>query len=308
MKPLVRCALLGLLFMLAAQFAPAQTAQASPGGYPPDLVAPFYGNIRLRVLRGATEAVQHLYLTVTDGAGSVTYYLGELTATNTTLNTDIAVTPGDRLDVWLFTSHMQPQHLPVSYHYDRVTRPGEPEPRILAHYQLPGGPQHWCGQAENAWSTPLNVTALFNTAEHLLALACWEDWYDFDHNDFAVAVDYVPGSIVIPDPILTVDYPWLVWYGPQVGQPTQVLRGTGFTPGGAATVTVSGPGTCGAATYPVTADATGAWTLSAAGAGDAWFGVACRGAWQAAATDVASGLGSNAVAWTVAWFPVHRVR
>ncbi len=109
-------------------------------------------------------------------------------------------------------------------------------------------------------------------------------------------------------PTLTREYPWLVWYGPQVGQPTQVLRGTGYTPQGAVTVQVAGPAGCGRHTYLVTADAAGAWTLDALSSGEGWFGTACRGTWQATATDAASGLGSPAATWTVAWFPVRRTR
>jgi hypothetical protein len=48
--------------------------------------------------------------------------------------------------------------------------------------------------------------------------------------------------------------------------------------------------------------------LDAALTGDGWFGTYCRGTWQAWAEDVVSGLVSNAVTWTVAWFPIHRVR
>lgn len=117
-------------------------------------------------------------------------------------------------------------------------------------------------------------------------------------------------------PSLSVDYPWLVWYGPRVGQPTQVVRGHDFTPGGLARVHLRAPadgagdpGICGRDTeYVLTVDGAGGWVLDAPEAGDFTFGTACRGTWLARAVDVATGMTAPPVSWSVAWFPVRRER
>ncbi len=113
---------------------------------------------------------------------------------------------------------------------------------------------------------------------------------------------------------LTRDYPWLVWYGPQVGQPTQIIRGIDFVPLELVEVRVTAPedtagdpGVCAAqATYTVQADAAGVLLLDAGEAGDLLFGTQCKGVWQAEATGLTTGLVTNQVAWTVAWFPARR--
>ncbi len=126
-----------------------------------------------------------------------------------------------------------------------------------------------------------------------------------------------PTATPIPVPgALTRDYPWLIWFGPQVGQPTQILRGTGFTPSGFVQLHLwcpadaDGPAShCGQeAVYPLRADAAGAFVFTALDAGEADFGTPCRGAWLAWAEDWTSGLDSNSVEWVTSWFPVRRER
>jgi hypothetical protein len=122
-----------------------------------------------------------------------------------------------------------------------------------------------------------------------------------------------PTATPLP-PEIGIDYPWLIWYGPLVGQPTQVLRGRNFTPGGNARVYLRGPFdahgdpvACAAdVVHVLRADATGRWVLDAVGAGNGFLGTPCRGTWQAWARDVARGLNTGNVTWTTAWFPVHR--
>jgi len=113
------------------------------------------------------------------------------------------------------------------------------------------------------------------------------------------------------DPEITTDYPWLVWYGPNVGQPTQVIRGTDFTPGGTVQIHLAGPfdnkgdPTVCAHTviHTTTANASGAFAFTAA-----YLGTQCRGGWLGWADDASTGLSSNTVDWVTAWFPVHRER
>jgi hypothetical protein len=116
--------------------------------------------------------------------------------------------------------------------------------------------------------------------------------------------------------VLTVEHPWVVWYGPEVGQPTQVIRGRDFVAHEWVEVQVSAPSDMDGGrrvcdqqnTYSVQADAAGELVLDAAEAGDLYWGTQCRGAWQAQASGQTTGLQTNTVAWTVSWFPARRER
>jgi hypothetical protein len=116
--------------------------------------------------------------------------------------------------------------------------------------------------------------------------------------------------------MLTVDYPWVVWYAPDVGRETQVVRGADFMADEIVEVRVIAPpdadgdaGICGQqTTYTVQADAAGQFVLNAVEAGDPYFGTQCKGAWQVAATGQDTGLVTNSVPWSVAWFPARRDR
>ena len=122
-----------------------------------------------------------------------------------------------------------------------------------------------------------------------------------------------PTATPLP-PEIEVDYPWLIWYGPLMRQPTQVLRGRNFTPGGNVSVYVRGPfdaagdpAACATdVVHVLRADAAGRWVLDAALASDGFLGTPCRGTWQAWARDVVPGTHTGTVTWTTAWFPVHR--
>ena len=126
-----------------------------------------------------------------------------------------------------------------------------------------------------------------------------------------------PTPTPTPEPgILTVDYPWLVWYGPDVGRETQVIRGRRFQPQEDVEIRVIGPpdadgdpDVCGRqTTYSVQADAAGTLILDAIESGDPYFGTQCKGVWQAQATGQDTGLATNTVNWSVAWFPARRDR
>ena len=116
-------------------------------------------------------------------------------------------------------------------------------------------------------------------------------------------------------PQLRVEYPWLIWYGSQLGQPTQILYGTDFSPLGTVRLVLAAPedadgaGVCGGPViYVLRADSIGSFTFDATAAIDPHFGTPCRGKWSVTAYDLVSGRGSNTVAWMVAWFPVHLSR
>jgi hypothetical protein len=116
--------------------------------------------------------------------------------------------------------------------------------------------------------------------------------------------------------VLTVEYPWVVWYGPEVGQPTQVIRGHDFQAHETVEIQVlappdgdGDPGVCDQqTTSTVQADAAGDIVLDTVEAGDPYFGTQCRGDWQAQASGQATGLQTNIVTWTVSWFPARRER
>jgi len=118
------------------------------------------------------------------------------------------------------------------------------------------------------------------------------------------------------NPQLRVEYPWLIWYGSQLGQPTQILYGTDFSPLGTVRLVLAAPadadgaaGVCGGPlSYVLRADGAGNFTFDATAAIDPHFGTPCRGQWSATAYDLVSGRGSNTVAWTVSWFPVRLSR
>jgi hypothetical protein len=116
--------------------------------------------------------------------------------------------------------------------------------------------------------------------------------------------------------VLTVDYPWVVWYAPDVGRETQIIRGIRFSPNEIVEIRVIGPpdidgdgSVCDQqTTYNVQADAVGELILDATESGDPYFGTQCRGDWQAEATGQTTGLQTNTVSWTVSWFPARRER
>ena len=108
----------------------------------------------------------------------------------------------------------------------------------------------------------------------------------------------------------------MVWYAPDVGQAPQVIRGTDFVPDEVVEIRVVAPpdtdgdaGICGQqTTYTVHADAAGTFVLNAVEAGNPYFGTQCKGAWEVAATGQDTGLDTNSVPWSVAWFPARRDR
>ncbi len=109
--------------------------------------------------------------------------------------------------------------------------------------------------------------------------------------------------------VLEADYPWLVYYGPLLGQPAQTLRGYVLPPppeGTTVGIEVTEPGSAVQAFLTWT-DVEGNFLLSPAEAGDPYFGTRELGTWSAQASLPQIGLRSNLVYWEVHWFPVHLV-
>lgn len=121
----------------------------------------------------------------------------------------------------------------------------------------------------------------------------------------------VPGN-----PRIRIVYPWLIWYGPRVGQPGQTIRGGGFFPAGFVQLHVWGPvdsngdpATCGQErVYFLRADAAGEFTFTPFDAADLYLGTPCRGGWSVYGEDWTTGRFSNTETWTTSWFPVRRDR
>jgi hypothetical protein len=158
--------------------------------------------------------------------------------------------------------------------------------------------------------------ALLHGGSNLFAMAVHNDGVCDGCNPYGLQY-LLEVYLAEPEPgVLTRDYPWLAWYGPRVGQPTQILRGTRFTPHGAVELQVlagpdpeGDPTICGhMATYTLQADAAGEFVFTTAEAAQAYFGAQCRGGWVAQARDLTTDLVSNAPSWVVAWFPVRRSR
>lgn len=109
--------------------------------------------------------------------------------------------------------------------------------------------------------------------------------------------------------VLEADYPWLVYYGPLLGQPAQTLRGYVLPPppeGTTMGIEVTEPGSAVRAFLTWT-DVEGNFLLGPAEAGDLYFGTRRLGTWSAQASLPEMGLRSNTVYWEVHWFPVHLV-
>jgi len=109
--------------------------------------------------------------------------------------------------------------------------------------------------------------------------------------------------------VLEAEYPWLVYYGPLLGQPAQTLRGHIFPPPGEGTsvvMEVTDPGSA-VRTFLIPTDPVGNFLLGPAEAGDRYFGTRELGTWSAQASLPEIGLRSNLVYWEVHWFPVHLV-
>ena len=117
-----------------------------------------------------------------------------------------------------------------------------------------------------------------------------------------------PTNTPVPSGLnLNADYPHLILNAPDLGQPTQILRGqlVGWgvanraidiriqTPGGVTT------------TYTVTTDASGRFILDDVAAGDLYFGTSEVGTRHAVAEYTATGLSSSVVDWIVDWVPGH---
>jgi len=105
---------------------------------------------------------------------------------------------------------------------------------------------------------------------------------------------------------LTADFSGLILLAPNVGQPTQILRGSisGGVPPYIVRVHVQRPSGV-VDDYAVTG---AAFILDAASSGDAFLGTQEEGTWTAWVTVIDTvGDASNgpSVTWVVAWYPVH---
>jgi hypothetical protein len=170
-------------------------------GRPPDLVAALDGEVRVRVRHGISDGMHHMYLQVDRAANGPgwdeDYDLGILAGSNPAINTGVTVQAGDKVNV-----RAAPigggTGLVLVYETDRDPRPGEPSARIIDHDVR--GSRRTCGGGSEG---PVDVTDLYTSSLHLMSLSCWEGWYDWDFNDFVVAVDYTPESLPTATPSAT---------------------------------------------------------------------------------------------------------
>ena len=164
---------------------------------PPDLVMTHTGEVRIRVKRGSADASHQLTLHIdreANGPGwDERYDLGRLVGRDAEIDTEVAVEPGDKLDMQVDV-RFNGTNDRIFYDRDRNKRPGEPEPRVIDSQN-----GRRCGE-QRGGERPMDVSDLYLSAEYLISLTCWEDWTDFDHNDFAMAVDYTPGTVPTPTP------------------------------------------------------------------------------------------------------------
>jgi hypothetical protein len=194
---------------------------------PPDLVASVDGEVRVRARHGIADATHHMYLQVDRAANGPgwdeDYDLGVLAGTNPVINTGVTVQVGDRLNVKAAASGGG-TGLVLTYETDRDPRPGEASARIVDHDVH--GTQRSCGGGPEG---PVDVTDLYTSAVHLMSLSCWEDSFDWDFNDFVVAVDYTPQSVPTATPSATgvatpTDTPTAT--GPATATPTETPTAT----------------------------------------------------------------------------------
>lgn len=160
---------------------------------PADLVAPVDGELRVRVKRGSADA-DHRMAVIVDRAANgrgwdETISLPRLSGTNNKFDTGIEVKKDDRLDLRVDVTFGNYRNR-INFERDRQRRGGEPEPRVIA----PTGRR--CGSTD-----PLDIGDLMTSAVYLIGCSCWEDYTDWDFNDFALCVDYVPESV--PTPTMT---------------------------------------------------------------------------------------------------------
>ncbi len=124
-----------------------------------------------------------------------------------------------------------------------------------------------------------------------------------------------PSPRLTPTPQLALtlnrDYAFLLQCGAIVGEPTQVLRGVlsgGFVSGQEIRLVLIDPNG-NPTTYYATTDAVGQFVLDAVSAGgDTCFGSSLTGNWSAQAYYDLTGLASNPVRWSVAWYIIHTTR
>ena len=163
---------------------------------PPDLVAPVAGDVRLRVRKGEAAYTHRIHMSVdrvANGPGwDESYDLGTVLPNRDTVLAGVPVEAGDTLDVILEAGDHGGVDITVEYSTDRDPRPGSELARVVDHRLASG--ERYCGTQR------LIVTDLYDTADHLLSLSCWEDYVDWDFDDFALAVDFAPGSVQTPTP------------------------------------------------------------------------------------------------------------
>ena len=173
----------------------AVTYSASAWSVPPDIYARYAGSVRVRAKRLSSDADHTVYVRKCTGgyAGACDAWLrlGTLTSDVTEFNTSLQVLPNDYVDLRIDSSALPSEWNPVVYSTDRARnpRPGEdpPGPRVVAPH---GGGGELCGD-----DPEMSIADLLSSAYYWLSSSCWEDWEDFDYNDLAFVVDYVPGSI-----------------------------------------------------------------------------------------------------------------
>ena len=183
------------MVVLAALALAVLAPLAYAWGVPPDIYARYAGAVRVRAKRLSTDADHTVYVRkCTGGYGGACdawQRLGTLTSDVTEFQTSLQVVPNDYVDLKIDSSALPSDWNPVVYSTDRARnpRPGEnpPGPHVVAPH---GGSGEKCGD-----DPAMSIADLLASSYYWLSSSCWEDWEDFDYNDLAFVVDYVPGTI-----------------------------------------------------------------------------------------------------------------
>lgn len=166
------------------------------------------GNLRLRIYQGDTMIPDHSIRISVDKNNNGTYDATSefrLTDGNRTVETNISVSAGDRVELHQylepFAGQNPGQNIWVSYQYDYqfphpsmcASDPGiDSCNRVMAPHS--SGSHYFCGIPGH--EDGMNVTSQISGLNEMLAFICWEDWRDYDYNDFAVSLDFVPGTVI----------------------------------------------------------------------------------------------------------------
>ena len=162
-------------------------------GIPPELhiEGGLEGQVRIATWRGSTMAPQELWVRKNSEDWIP---LGLLYDHEQEFYTELMVENGDTIDVKMWVDCVGQRT--IYYSSGRYTQDGEPGPRIISHWQ--DGENYYCGYGSDN-EVPFDITELKNTGNDDLSISCWEDVDDWDYNDFALRVDFVPDDLGCPE-------------------------------------------------------------------------------------------------------------